>query len=488
MPPKRKKPCCRSLRLECSPNAAKVGYTRPTETTLRTAATTFARKHISDAGSVPPATTFPAPLILPGDDLSNDPKYPAQSLTRFKRLPERNPITYPRLKLYTLTLPTTSPDTPEFETWTLPVDPDTQTPIDEPSFSPSPPSWKDVESYFTPFFHPLEVTPYPSPITITKWPTKKPPPPTSSSQLPNMCLATSSSRKKQKIRVRKAPKGDEACYTHQLNLSDILDFTIEILPPDAYAVIVFTNHDLYEDTDDDFCIGRAFGGSRVCVVSCARYHPVAEWVAGIGAEEFGGDGHDWPGSHCHDFVLKMCQEEGGEVKKEKKIGREVGGTPMYRAISAHTAELASMTLEGGRTAEHNRSLWLSRVCKTASHELLHCFGVDHCVYYACAMQGTASIIEDTRQPFYLCPIDQAKLKDALTGMDKSIGDLTGEEWELAWCERMKGFCDGVIEGGAGGVSLGWRSIAGWLDGRIEELRGIVEVDGEGTHDNPIPLD
>jgi archaemetzincin len=58
------------------------------------------------------------------------------------------------------------------------------------------------------------------------------------------------------------------------------------------------------------------------------------------------------------------------------------------------------------------SLWLSRMCRTASHELGHCFGIDHCVYYACIMQGSASLSEDTRQPPYLCPVDCAKLLHA----------------------------------------------------------------------------
>jgi archaemetzincin len=31
----------------------------------------------------------------------------------------------------------------------------------------------------------------------------------------------------------------------------------------------------------------------------------------------------------------------------------------------------------------------------------HCFGIAHCVYYACSMQGTASIIENSKQPLYL---------------------------------------------------------------------------------------
>ena len=31
------------------------------------------------------------------------------------------------------------------------------------------------------------------------------------------------------------------------------------------------------------------------------------------------------------------------------------------------------------------------------------------MYYACIMQGTASVPEDLRQPPYLCPVDEAKV-------------------------------------------------------------------------------
>jgi archaemetzincin len=55
------------------------------------------------------------------------------------------------------------------------------------------------------------------------------------------------------------------------------------------------------------------------------------------------------------------------------------------------------------------ALWRYRILRTVSHELAHCFGLDHCVYYACIMQGSASLAEDARQPPYLCPVDLAKV-------------------------------------------------------------------------------
>ncbi|KAF3186756.1 hypothetical protein TWF788_002978 [Orbilia oligospora] len=480
MPPKT---ACQhtKLHLTTSPHAAEAGYTHPTRSALSKAATT-ARKITSH--NLPP-TTFPAPLVLPDDDLSIDPKYPPQSLLSWKRLKARNAITSLRNKIYYLNLPVRSSDSPEFQSWATPIDPETKSQIRGP---PSP-LWEDVVDYLSAFFHPLELVEYPSITTISKW----------SSKSQHLVLSTSSSRSGVQLRTRPSPDGPESsCYTHQLSLLDILDFAIEILPEDAYAIIVFTHHDLYESDEDDFCIGRAFGGSRVCVVSSARYHPFSEELAGVGNEEFGGKRHDWPGSHCADFVQKMCQESEEPSRKTKKvkttstpeaegtkINQSFEKTPMYRAIAAHRSE----NPDGLKHREYLRAIWLSRLCKTASHELLHCFGLDHCVYYACMMQGTTSILEDTRQPFYLCPIDHAKLKEALSGKDENIGKLSKDEWELEWCGRMKAFCSEIV---TRDISMGWRPIIAWLEGRIEELGGRDGLDGvdgiEGTKEDPIELE
>ncbi|KAK6509669.1 hypothetical protein TWF481_004400 [Arthrobotrys musiformis] len=469
MPPKR---ACQhtKLHLTTSPHAVEAGYTHPT-TSVLSKATTTARKITTPA---PPPTTFPAPLVLPDDDLSLDPKYPPQSLLSWKRLKERNPITSTRNKIYYLNLPVRSSEAPDFQSWAIPVNPETKAQI---LGMPSP-EWGDVVGYLSTFFHPVELVEYPSITTISKW----------SSKSKLLAMSTSSSRNAVQLRARPSPDGPEtSLYTHQLSLLDILDFAIEILPEDAYTLIIFTRHDLYEGDDDDFCIGRAFGGSRVCVVSSARYHPFSEELAGVGSDEFGGKGHDWPGSHCAEFVQQMCQESGEPSRKKKKtkatkeeaVDGTLQKTPMYRAIMAHTSENSI----GVKHREYQRSIWLSRICKTASHELLHCFGIDHCTYYACMMQGTTSILEDTRQPFYLCPVDQAKVKEALAGKDESIGNLSKEQWELEWCNRMKTYCDGIA---ARPLSMGWRPMIAWLDGRVEELEKVTRAGA--TEGDPIEID
>jgi archaemetzincin len=56
------------------------------------------------------------------------------------------------------------------------------------------------------------------------------------------------------IRTRATPKGH---YTHQLNFDNLLEAAIEILPADAYALIMLIEHDMFEDDDDEFVCGRA---------------------------------------------------------------------------------------------------------------------------------------------------------------------------------------------------------------------------------------
>jgi len=104
---------------------------------------------------------------------------------------------------------------------------------------------------------------------------------------------------KECVRVRARPS-KVGTFAVQLNLNDILDVMIEALPSDAYALLLVVNHDIYEDEDDDFACGRAFGGSRVAVVSTARYHPMLDEQQDVDRR------HAWPASHCSSYMHECC--------------------------------------------------------------------------------------------------------------------------------------------------------------------------------------
>mmetsp|Transcript_6778 Transcript_6778/g.9991 ORF Transcript_6778/g.9991 Transcript_6778/m.9991 type:complete len:275 (+) Transcript_6778:796-1620(+) len=53
-------------------------------------------------------------------------------------------------------------------------------------------------------------------------------------------------------------------------------------------------------------------------------------------------------------------------------------------------------------------LWF-RAAKTCTHELSHMFGLKHCIYYLCLMNGSNSLEESSSKPNYLCPVCLKKL-------------------------------------------------------------------------------
>jgi archaemetzincin len=59
-----------------------------------------------------------------------------------------------------------------------------------------------------------------------------------------------------------------------------------------------------------------------------------------------------------------------------------------------------------------RETILARTLKVMSHEIGHMFGLEHCVYYRCIMNGSNSILETDRSPHHLCPVCLRKLARA----------------------------------------------------------------------------
>jgi archaemetzincin len=52
-------------------------------------------------------------------------------------------------------------------------------------------------------------------------------------------------------------------------------------------------------------------------------------------------------------------------------------------------------------------LW--RSCKVLAHETNHMFGMQHCIYFKCLMNGSNHLEESDRRPLHLCPVDLRKL-------------------------------------------------------------------------------
>jgi archaemetzincin len=215
---------------------------------------------------------------------------------------------------------------------------------------------------------------------------------------------------------------ERALFPFQVNLLEVLDAVGAVLPKDAYALLLVIDQDMYEDEEDDFCCGRAFGGSRIAVVSTARHNPALDEAQSIDRE------HSWPASHCAHFVLKASKKLAPSATKKQKTAnmaeRQRSTGAIGKAVTAYQMDQSDFA-----------TTYLLRVCRTASHEVGHCFGLAHCPYYACVMQGTSSVQEDSRQPPYVCPVCEMKLQQAVC-QTKSVNI----EWLQSRRAKMLNFC------------------------------------------------
>lgn len=56
---------------------------------------------------------------------------------------------------------------------------------------------------------------------------------------------------------------------------------------------------------------------------------------------------------------------------------------------------------------------LRRTLKVMAHEIGHMFGMEHCTYYECVMNGSNHLAETDRRPAHLCPVCLRKLHYAV---------------------------------------------------------------------------
>jgi predicted Zn-dependent protease len=181
-------------------------------------------------------------------------------------------------------------------------------------------------------------------------------------------------------------------------LSDMTDSSSEEGLP--FCVVGITFADMYSTPSDLFIAGLAAGRSHVAVLSLFRYHPHIQmspqhwWKYGFSRNPktysyFEDD-------ECHveflrDGVPISSQDPPTASRKRKRRLELMLDLPR-----------APMTRQCRRES-------LRRVCKLIAHEIMHIYGLDHCIYKRCLMNGTGHLVEDFSAPAHLCGTDLRKL-------------------------------------------------------------------------------
>jgi archaemetzincin len=65
---------------------------------------------------------------------------------------------------------------------------------------------------------------------------------------------------------------------------------------------------------------------------------------------------------------------------------------------------------GQKRGKDYEKVLLRRSCKVLAHEIGHMFGLKHCIYFKCAMNGSNHLKESDSRPMYLCPVCLRKLQ------------------------------------------------------------------------------
>ncbi|PTB63146.1 hypothetical protein BBK36DRAFT_1102638, partial [Trichoderma citrinoviride] len=278
--------------VDASPHASKVGFKRATGRQRLLAATEHGRVRktlelLTAREAFVDEMTFPGPLVLPDDDLAEDPDCPPQDLREWRDAETRNPVTPQRKTVYIVPSPSIAPEVSKMQTWSVRS---TQAATSKHDMQATEaPKITDLMEYLSAFFHGMPVKLFKPPFQWQKW-NKYDGAISKSAHTQRRIGLRTPGRRLFGIRCRASPDGVSPM---QVNLDDVLDALAENIPADAHSIMMLLDLDMYEGDGDIFTAGRAYGGSRIAAVSLFRDQPLCAPPD---------DSHAWPASHCAKYV------------------------------------------------------------------------------------------------------------------------------------------------------------------------------------------
>jgi archaemetzincin len=124
-----------------------------------------------------------------------------------------------------------------------------------------------------------------------------------------------------------------------------------------------------------------------------------------------------------------------------------GQASMIERVGIYSFARYDPVFYGEKRGKDYRKVLLWRSYKVLVHELCHQFGISHCIYYHCVMNGSNHLGESDARPQHLCPVDLRKLSYSV-GFDIE--------------ERYRKLLDFYIEND-------WENEAEWVRNRLKNI-------------------
>ena len=87
-----------------------------------------------------------------------------------------------------------------------------------------------------------------------------------------------------------------------------------------------------------------------------------------------------------------------------------GQASLRERVGVHSFARYDPAFYGQPRGSDYETILLRRSCKVLAHETDHMFGLAHCIYFNCLMNGSNHLAESDRRPLHLCPVCLRKLQ------------------------------------------------------------------------------
>ena len=176
----------------------------------------------------------------------------------------------------------------------------------------------------------------------------------------------------------------------QAHAADILRELATHVPANAFTLGAITTCDLYPRDSWNFVFGLADLRARVGVYSLARYLP--DLYMGIPASPSPRPSPTGPTptkQHPNTHPNTNMHSSEHKTRTSSTTSASGGGTGTGAAASAMAPSPTSLAYPGatGVLGSPVNSMLLMRACRLMAHEFSHTFGLLHCVFYHCLMNG-----------------------------------------------------------------------------------------------------